>query len=115
MIIRRKPLGNEAIRKPRTLGLSLLREGIARVQALSVQRQSTTDEPIDWGDDVSGDVYVDNGPPNEANASIIDQGTYDSAFADAIQQAEQPVPRPASQPRRTARRQTVQRQRQAEP
>src|SRR5579864_4576764 len=115
MIIRRKPLGNESIRKPRTLGLSLLREGIARVQALSIQRKSTNDEPIDWGEGGSGDTFAEYETPNEADASLIDQGTYDGAFADAVQRAEQPIPRPASQPRRTARRRTVQRQGQPEP
>ncbi|MHB8627297.1 MAG: DNA polymerase III subunit gamma/tau domain-containing protein [Aggregatilineales bacterium] len=113
MIIRRKPIGREGIRKPRTLGLSLLREGIARVQALSVQRQSTADEPIDWGEGVPDDIYTDYDTSNQLDSGVVDQGDYGTSFADALQQAEQPVPRPANEARRTARRR-VQRQ-QAEP
>jgi len=113
MIIRRKPIGHEGIRRPHTLGLSLLREAVTRVQALAVQRRSATHEPIDWGEGVPDDIYADYDAPKQVDAGEV-EGTYDNyaAFDDASQQAEQPIPNPASQLSRTVRRRD---QRQVEP
>jgi hypothetical protein len=128
MIIRRKPLGTDNIRKPQSLGLSLLREGIARVQALTVRRSAEADQAPDWGEGIPEEVYDSIYAPS---ASVVpadqvapdqfetfdqssDSGFYSSA-ADAIARAEAPVSRPPSNTaRRTVRRQ-AQAQAQAQP
>ncbi len=57
MIIRRKPISNDALRKPRTIGLSVLRQSIQRLQTMTVRRtpQAQSDEPINWGMNMADD------------------------------------------------------------
>ena len=91
MIIRRKPLGSHNLRTPPSLGMALLRSGIARVQALTVRRTAQTDELIDWGNGVPDDMYAEQPDYDEADlvADNNTEGNADSStFTDAITRAE---------------------------
>src|SRR5579859_1391811 len=101
MIIRRKPLGIQSLRKPRTIGLSLLHDNVQRLQQLAVRRmpQAQGNEPINWGETFSEEPV---GYPAEigADVPIVDAELLaedvapETEFGDIEQEASQP-------PRRT--------------
>ncbi len=82
MIIRRKPVGFDNLRKPQSLGMNLLRNGVSRLQALTIRRTSQSDEPIDWGDGIPDDIYQ-----TEADSALVDDVSYDAASADGVESA----------------------------
>jgi len=93
MIIRRKPIGIENLRKPSTLGMSLQRNAVQRMLARQVQRYipgDVTNEAVDFTDYQDADGASDDG--------------YQNSVEDAIRRAEATDPN-ASQaaPRRVSR------------
>ncbi len=90
MIIRRKPIGIENLRKPNTLGMNLQRNAVQRMLARQVQRYvpgEVTDEAVDFQE-------TDSAP---------DDG-YQDAVEDAIRRAEAADPNaPQAAPRRVSR------------
>ncbi len=102
MIIRRKPIGFQNLRKPQSLGMTLLKNSVARIQALTVRRAAQTDEALDWGEgEIPDDIYDE--------AEIVDEGeAYDDRVSSAIQSAEaMSTPRREPARPRRARRSTA--------
>jgi hypothetical protein len=107
MIIRRKPIGFDGLRKPRSLGMSLLRDSIQRMHNHTVQRVSPSDEPLsaEVSDFASDDFdYGDNAAFDGGDAAeFADYGDSadDGGLDAAIRRAEAPTP---GQPDRAVRR-----------
>lgn len=115
MIIRRKPVGFDSLRKPQSLGMSLLRNGIARAQALTIRRVPQSDEPINWGDGIPDDSHSDGTAEQVgyADYEVVDTAdTNGQSFAQTDQAASTPrtAARSTGGQRQSVQRQSVQRQ-----
>lgn len=107
MIIRRKPIGFNNLRKPRSLGMSLLRDSIQRMHNHTVQRVSPSDEPLSAAgefEDFEAGIEAEDFDQDDA---------YQASFEDAIRNAEASTPGVNKPVRRTpasAGKKPVQRQ-----